>query len=123
VAIFIGTIGVGLNVARRFSSAEALATAVNAAIAGLKACATSRTHLALHILAWLAPAVVLAQLFVRTLGPWLGWAAMPPALAPPGIGVAHGGFGPLPFNVYSHWPSNVQMLYGLGLAVEDYVLA
>ena len=40
----------------------------------------------------------------------------------PRIWLAHGGFFPMPFNVYAHWPSYVQMLYGLGLAVEDYVL-
>jgi hypothetical protein len=82
-----------------------------------------RTSVALHLLAWLPPAVVLAQLFVRTLGPWLGWDDMSAHLTLPRIWLAHGGFVHLPFNVYSHWPSNVQMVYGLGLAVQDYVLA
>src|SRR5262245_33818730 len=44
------------------------------AISGLRAAATSfNPTLTLHALAWLAPAVVLAQLFVRSLGPELGW--------------------------------------------------
>ena len=78
---------------------------------------------ALHVLAWLPPAVVLAQLFVRTLGPWLGWDDMTAHLTLPKIYLEHGGFRRLPLNVYSHWPSNVQLIYGLGLAVGDYVLA
>jgi Dolichyl-phosphate-mannose-protein mannosyltransferase len=137
-AVFIGTIGVGLNVAHRFSSAEALAKAVSPETPGgrpfdarpelVEGRAQGR-HMGqplqnwIHILAWLPPAVVLVQLFVRTLGPWLGWDDMSAHLTLPRIWLAHGGFVHLPFNVYSHWPSNVQMLYGLGLAVEDYVLA
>jgi hypothetical protein len=110
-AIAIGIAGVAPKVAQGLSPA----------IAGLKACATSRRSLA-HTLAWLAPGLVLAQLFVRTLGPWLGWDDMSAHLTLPRVWLAHGGFFPMPFNVYSHWPSNMQMLYGLGLAVEDYVL-
>ncbi len=74
-------------------------------------------------LAWLAPAIVLAQLFVRTLGPWVGWDDMTAHLTLPNIYLRYGGFVRLPFNVYSHWPSNVQLLYGLGLAMGDYVFA
>jgi hypothetical protein len=121
-AVFIGTIGVGLNVAHRFSSAEALAKAVSPKTPGGRHMGRPLQNW-IHILGWLPPAVVLAQLFVRTLGPWLGWDDMSAHLTLPRIWLAHGGFVHLPFNVYSHWPSNVQMLYGLGLAVEDYVLA
>src|SRR6185436_1566270 len=56
------------------------------------------------------------------LAPSLGWDAMTYHLTLPKTYLQHGGFVHLPFNVYSHWPSNVQLLYGLGLAVEDYVL-
>jgi len=111
-AIVIGVVG----------AAPKVAQGLGPAVAGLKACAASKRSLALLTLAWLPPALVLAQLFVRTLGPWLGWDDMSAHLTLPRVWLAHGGFVHLPFNVYSHWPSNVQMLYGLGLAVEDYVL-
>ena len=75
------------------------------------------------MLASLAPAVVLAQLFVRTLGPQLGWDDQAYHLTLPKLYLEAGGFRRLPFNVYSHWPSNVQLIYGLALAVGDYVLA
>ena len=94
------------------------------AIAVLKAGAASfKPTLTLHALASLAPAVVLAQLFVRTLGPQLGWDDQSAHLTLPKLYLEAGGFRRLPFNVYSHWPSNVQLIYGLGLAVGDYVLA
>src|SRR5262245_45506284 len=64
----------------------------------------------LAALAWLPPAIVLAQIAVRTLGPWLGWDDQSAHLTLPRIWLAHGGFLHLPFNVYSHWPSNIQML-------------
>src|SRR5262245_9439990 len=79
------------------------AQGLSAAIAGVKAAATSFTPArTLHVFAWLAPAVVLAQLFVRTLGPELGWDDMTYHLTLPKLYLEAGGFRRLPFNVYSH---------------------
>src|SRR5262249_10212152 len=41
----------------------------------------------------------------------------------PRIFLAHGGFRRLPFNVYSNVPLNVELVYTLAMAVQDYVLA
>ena len=56
--------------------------------------------LAIQAVAWLPPALVLAVLFVQTLGPWLGWDDMTAHLTLPKIYLEHGGFLRLPFNVY-----------------------
>jgi hypothetical protein len=63
---------------------------------------------------------VLAQLFVRALDPWPGWDGMTAHLTLPRLYLEAGGFRRLPFSVYSHWPSNVQLIYGLGLGVARY---
>jgi hypothetical protein len=83
----------------------------------------ARRSLVIHLLAWLPLAVVLAKLFVHALGPSLSWDAMTYHLTLPKIYLENRGFVDLPFNVYANWPSNVQLLYGFALAVQDYVLA
>ena len=67
--------------------------------------------------------MVLAKLFVHALGPSLSWDAMTYHLTLPKIYLENRGFVDLPFNVYANWPSNVQLLCGFALAVQDYVLA
>jgi hypothetical protein len=44
-------------------------------------------------------------------------------LAIPKIYLQHAGFVRVPFNAYSNWPLNVELLYALAMAVQDYALA
>lgn len=74
--------------------------------------------------AWcVPPAVVLLALFVRALSPAIGWDDGVYHLALPKLYLAHGGFRPVAFNVFSHWPHGIELLYALAMMVQDYVLA
>src|SRR5262245_12348087 len=65
--------------------------AIVGSIAGLKARAGHFQRVtAVRVLAWLPPAIVLAQLFVHALGPYLGWDDMTAHLTLPKIYLAHG---------------------------------
>jgi hypothetical protein len=76
-----------------------------------------------HAIAWLPLAAVLTVVFVRGLTPLIGWDDNVAHLTLPKIYLEHGGFRRLPFNVYSNWPLNVELLYALAMALQDYVLA
>jgi hypothetical protein len=41
----------------------------------------------------------------------------------PKLYIAHGGFRGIPFNVYSNWPLNGEMVFTLAMLLKDYVLA
>ena len=83
-------------------------------------CSPPRSHLL-----FLAPLVVmLIVLFVLALSPKvIGWDADTYHLTVPKLYIAHHGFCRIPFNVYSNWPLNIELLYGLAMLLKDYVLA
>jgi hypothetical protein len=70
-----------------------------------------------------APVIVLGALFFIALTPYVGWDDSVAHLTLPRIYLAHGGFRPVPFNVYSNWPLNPQLLYAFAMVVQDYILA
>ncbi|MDX1383940.1 MAG: phospholipid carrier-dependent glycosyltransferase, partial [Thermoanaerobaculia bacterium] len=70
-----------------------------------------------------ALAVIATALLLQTLRPIVAWDADVYHLTVPRIWLERGGFARIPFNVYSNWPSNVQLLFGLAMIVRDYVLA
>ena len=81
---------------------------------------------------WLAlPAAALAAVvtaalaiqFLVTCFPSVAWDAATYHLALPRLYLQHGGFREVPLNLYSNWPLAGEMLYGLAMAVHDYVLA
>ena len=41
----------------------------------------------------------------------------------PKLFIAHGGFFRIPFNVYSNWPLNGEMVFAMAMLLKDYVLA
>lgn len=76
--------------------------------------------------AWLLGMVTLAallSLWLQVQWPQVGWDANVYHLTVPRLYLDHGGFHRIPFNVYSNWPLNTQMLYALALAARDHVLA
>ncbi len=75
------------------------------------------------VLVLAALAAILAPLSMLALSPPVSWDASVYHLTLPRLFLAHGGFREVPFNVYSYWPLNAQLLYSLALAVDDYVLA
>lgn len=70
-----------------------------------------------------AVALVLVALFLLCLRPIPVWDANTYHLTIPKIYIEHGGFRAIPFNVYSNWPLNIQLLFALGLLLKDYLLA
>jgi hypothetical protein len=83
----------------------------------------SSTQLWRGALAGLLPALVLSVIFVHALSPSIGWDDDVYHLTLPKLYLQHGGFRRIPFNVYSHWPHGVELLYGMAMMLEDYVLA
>ncbi len=75
------------------------------------------------VLVLAALAAILAPLFMLAASPPVSWDASVYHLTLPKLFLAHGGFREVPFNVYSYWPLNVQLLFSLALAIDDYVLA
>ncbi len=71
----------------------------------------------------LLPGLILIAIFFHDLSPNIGWDDNVYHLTLPKLYLAHGGFRRIPFNVYSNWPQNVELLFGLALMVQDYVLA
>jgi hypothetical protein len=69
------------------------------------------------------PVLVLAVSFASAMLPDVGWDAAAYHLTLPKVFIAHGGFREIPFSVYSNWPLNVQLLFALGMLVQDHVLA
>jgi hypothetical protein len=66
---------------------------------------------------------VLAVVFLLALRPELEWDADVYHLTVPRLYLEHGGFRPLKLNVYSNWPLAVDLLFGLGLLLDDHVTA
>jgi hypothetical protein len=70
-----------------------------------------------------APVLVLLALFFLSLSSSMGWDDNVYHLALPRLYVAYGGFRRVPFNIYSNWPLNTELLYALAMIVQDYILA
>lgn len=68
-------------------------------------------------------AFVMAALFMMGMRPGVAWDAGTYHLTVPRLYLEHGGFRPIQFNVYSNWPLNIELLFGLALALHDYFLA
>jgi hypothetical protein len=62
-------------------------------------------------------------LFLQTIWPAVSWDANVYHLTVPRLWAESGGFRPIPFNVYSNWPLNTELLFLVALLVRDYVLA
>ncbi len=75
------------------------------------------------ILASVALAAVLTPLALLALTPTVSWDASAYHLTLPRLFLDHGGFRDVPFNVYAAWPLNVQLLFALAMAIQDFVLA
>ena len=70
-----------------------------------------------------APAIVFVALLLISLTPYIGWDDSVAHLTLPRIFLAHDGFVRVPFNVYSNWPLNPQLLYAFAMLVDDYIVA
>lgn len=66
---------------------------------------------------------VLVLLFFQALSPEVATDAQVYHLQVPKLMIGSGGFRPIPFNVYSHWPMNLELLFALALLLKDHVLA
>jgi 4-amino-4-deoxy-L-arabinose transferase-like glycosyltransferase len=84
---------------------------------------TARVATRAQLVLFAAPAVVLIAVLVQSLGPAPGWDAGAYHLAVPKHWIQHGGFIRIPYNVFSNWPLNVELLFALALLVQDHVLA
>lgn len=67
--------------------------------------------------------LLLAPFYLLTLSPEVSWDADVYHLTLPRIFIDHGGFRPVPFSVYSHWPLGTELLFALAMLGKDYVLA
>jgi hypothetical protein len=76
-----------------------------------------------RLLSILPASVTLLALAALALSPFIGWDDDVYHLTLPKLYLAHGGFRPVAFNVYSHWPHGVELLYGLAMMLHDYLLA
>jgi hypothetical protein len=65
----------------------------------------------------------LPVLFLLSLVPVMAWDSDTYHLTLPKLYAAHGGFRLIPFNVYSNWPLNIELLFGLALQLKDWILA
>lgn len=70
-----------------------------------------------------APAAVLAAVFILQLHPSIAFDDSVYHLTLPKLYIAAGGFREVPFNVYSHWPHNTELLYAVVMIWQDYILA
>ena len=66
---------------------------------------------------------LLLVLFVQTLWPKVSWDANVYHLTVPRLYLEHQGFWRIPFNVYSNWPLNTELLFAMAMAVKSHVLA
>ncbi len=75
-------------------------------------------------IAWLAAlcGLVLAPIAALALAPTISWDAAAYHLTVPRLYLEHGGFRPVELNVYSNWPLGTEMLYAMGLLLQDHVL-
>ena len=67
--------------------------------------------------------LLLWALFLQTLWPAVSWDANVYHLTVPRLWAEHGGFRPIPFNVYSNWPLNTELLFLVAMLLRDYLLA
>jgi hypothetical protein len=67
--------------------------------------------------------LALAVAAICSMDPVVEWDAGVYHLAIPKLYIAHGGFLGIPFNVYSNWPLNGEMVFTLAILLKDYVLA
>jgi hypothetical protein len=79
------------------------------------------------LLTRVVPAVVvvgiLAPLALLAMSPPVSWDASTYHLTLPRLYLEHGGFRPVEFSVYSHWPQNIELLFSLALLAMDHALA
>ena len=68
-------------------------------------------------------AVLLFVIWVQASWPSIAWDADVYHLTVPRLYLEHGGFRRIPFNVYSNWPLNTQMLYSMALMISGSGLA
>ncbi len=68
-------------------------------------------------------AFVLWHVFLLAIRPTLEWDADTYHLLLPRLYIEHGGFRPVPLNVYSNWPLTIDLLFALGMMLDDYVTA
>jgi hypothetical protein len=75
--------------------------------------------------AWvlLPPAAIVLACAVLALSPRIGWDDDVYHLTLPKRYLEHGGFRPIPFSLFSHWPHGVELVYGMGLMLQDQMLA
>lgn len=82
---------------------------------GLESLGTAIAASSLGLLLW--------ALFLQTIWPAVGWDANVYHLTVPRLWAEAGGFRPIPFNVYSNWPLNTELLFLVASLFRDYVLA
>lgn len=68
-------------------------------------------------------AALLLPLFFLAMSPAVSWDANAYHLTVAKIFVQHGGFREIPFNVYSYWPLNIQLLFSMAISLSDFVVA
>ena len=66
---------------------------------------------------------IVGVLWLQVLWPQISWDANVYHLTVPRLYLENGGFRRVPFNVYSNWPLNTQLLFAMAMAARDYVLA
>ncbi len=66
-------------------------------------------------------ASLLMALWLQNQWPAIAWDADAYHLTVPRLFLEHGGFYRIPFNVYSNWPLNTQLLYGLALTARGFI--
>jgi len=66
---------------------------------------------------------LLVPSFLLALSPPVSWDANVYHLTLPKLFIANQGFRPVAFNVYSHWPLSIELLYALAMLVKSYLLA
>lgn len=64
-----------------------------------------------------------AGLLLEALNPYPAWDAQVYHLTLPRLWIEAGGFVRVPFNVYSNWPANFQLLYAAAMLLDDYLVA
>jgi len=68
-------------------------------------------------------ALMISVLFVQTLWPRVSWDANVYHLTVPRLYLEQGGFLRIPFNVYSNWPLNTELLFAMAMVFRSYILA
>jgi len=67
--------------------------------------------------------IVLLALVFDSSTSYVGWDPSVAHLTLPKLYLANGGFRRVPFNVYSYWPQNIQLLYAFAMLIHDYIVA